>query len=88
MMLILLYLIYTLVHHWKELTHWDPRLIAAMPLFGAGFTALILPLGVQLVFLKEHAHLNPLIPAQYGRLLVTVWSAFFENGGKVTEKEL
>lgn len=49
----------------------------------AGFTALILPLGVQLVFLKEHAHLNPLIPAQYGRLLVTVWSAFFENGGKV-----
>lgn len=48
-----------------------------------GFIALILPLGMQLIFLEEYAHLNPLIPRQYWRLLIRVWGAFLDNGGKV-----
>ena len=54
-----------------------------MFVFQVGFTALILPLGMQLIFLDEYADLNPLIPRQYWRLLTKVWGAFLDNGGKV-----
>lgn len=45
--------------------------------------AAIMPLGVQLVYLREFAHLNPLIPTQYFRLCKQVYRAFSQNEGKV-----
>lgn len=42
------------------------------------------PLALKLVYLRELAHLNPLIPSHYWRLCKQVYRALNENQGKVS----
>lgn len=86
--LILFCALYTFVHHWKELIHWDHRLMAAMPIFGVAFVALSVPVGMQLLFLQEYSGLNPLIPTQYCRLFLKSWRVLLNNDRKVSEKDV
>lgn len=46
--------------------------------------AALMPLGIKLVYLREFAHLNPLIPTQYIRLCKQVYRAFLQNEGKAS----
>ena len=63
-----------------------PGCVTILKCTQVAFMALSLPLGMQLIFLPEYSHLNPLFPAQYYRLLVKAWCAILENDGKVTNK--
>lgn len=86
--LMLFYALNVFIHHWKELIHWDHRLMATMPIFGVAFMALSVPLGMQLIFLPEYSGMNPLIPSQYCRLFVKAWRVILASNGKVIEKEV
>lgn len=87
-MLLILAALYQLVHHWKEIVHKHPGIMAAMPLFGIATMGALTPLALKLVYLRELAHLNPLIPSHYWRLCRQVYRALNENHGKISEKEL
>ncbi len=45
--------------------------------------AALVPLGLKLVYLRELAHLNPLIPTQYWKLCKHVYRTINQNDGKV-----
>lgn len=48
-----------------------------------GTMAVLLPLGLKLVYLQELAHLNPLIPSQYWQLCKRIYQTLNGNSGKV-----